>query len=177
MGFDVGTWTVRVLEEGLPPLPARLEPSQTVPVAVWRGERHGAVLFVRLWRNAQFDSDCVITDRQADGRWEGPMSWGGGPWLEEPLVRTEAGWDGWPVVWLGTTGVDDVLAARGAASARVAAIRVEQAGRVSTLPVDSPCGAVVVGVETGNGLATLEPVDADGKVLVRGRGQSAAIIV
>jgi hypothetical protein len=56
MGFDVGDWTVRVLDEGLPLLPERLEPSQTVPMALWWGGRHGAVLFVRLWRRWQVPS-------------------------------------------------------------------------------------------------------------------------
>ena len=176
LGFDIGEWTVRVLEEGLPALPRRMDASQTVPVAVWRGDRHGAVLFVRLWRNGRFDSDCAISERGADGSWEQPMVWGGGPWLDEPLVRSQSGWEGWPAVWLGTTGADDVLAVRGAASARVAAIRVEQAGRVSLLPVDSPCGAVVVGVYAGAGPATLEPVGPDAEVLVGEDGQSAAIV-
>ena len=82
MGFDIDAWTVRVLEDGVPPLPGRLEPSQTVPVAVWRGEAHGAVLFLRLWRNGNMDCDCAITERRAGGGWDMPMGWGGSAWIE-----------------------------------------------------------------------------------------------
>lgn len=107
MGYDIAEWTVRVLEDGLPPLPERLEPGQTVPVAFWRGERYGAVLFVRLWRNGQPDSDCAITERAANGSWEEPASWGGGPWIDDLVVRSETGWDGDQVAWLGSLATGD----------------------------------------------------------------------
>jgi hypothetical protein len=67
MALDIGEWTVRVLEGGLPPLPERLEPGDAVPVAVWRGERYGAVLFVRLWRNGAVHSEWAITERASPG--------------------------------------------------------------------------------------------------------------
>src|SRR4051794_12188158 len=60
VAYDIGEQTVKVVTEGLPALPDRFEPSQTLPVALWRGERNGAVLFVRLWRNGNYDSDCAI---------------------------------------------------------------------------------------------------------------------
>jgi hypothetical protein len=176
VAFDVGEWTVRVLEDGLPPLPERLEPSQIVPVAAWRGERHGAVLFVRLWRNGQVDSDCAITQRRADGGWDEPWGWGGGPWVDDPLVRSETGWDGSPVAWLGTSGNDGVRAVEGAASKQVAAIEVEQAGRKWTVAIDSPCGAFVVGIESP-GPASVRAVDEHGRMLRESRGRPAAIDV
>jgi hypothetical protein len=147
MGFDVGEWTVRVLEQGLPDLPDRLEPSQTVPLALWRGEQHGAVLFVRLWRNGQFDCDLAITERAVDGSWAEPLGWGGGAWIDDPFVRPDEGWDGDPVLWLGIGATHDCLAVRGAAAATVAAIEVEHEGERWQVPVDSPTGAFVVGVE------------------------------
>ena len=217
MGFDIDAWTVRVLEQGLPPLPARLEPSQTVPIALWRGERYGAVLFVRLWRNGNVDSDCAITERAADGSWEEDVFAGGSGWIQDPLVRSENGWDGDPVIWLGTTGMGfgvepedetdepgmhpvivkvpaglsedesralveahaqrerearqalwdqfDVRAIVGAASARVAAIEVEQGGRKWEVPIESPCGAFIVGLEQP-GPATLGVLGHDGSHLV-----------
>jgi hypothetical protein len=103
--MDIGAWTVRVLEDGLPPLPARLERGQTVPIARWRGERYGAVLFVRVWKDGTLDSDCAVTRRAADGSWEEPGAWGGGGWIDDPLVRPRTGWDGDPVVWLGMSGI------------------------------------------------------------------------
>jgi hypothetical protein len=224
MGFDIEEWTVRVLEDGLPPLPDRLELGQTVPVAFWRGKRHGAVLFVRLWKNGQPDSDCAITERAPDGTWEEPSGWGGGPWIDDPLARSENGWDGEHVVWLGSNAIggafveddlpdwitevatpdgvagaevvtvpadmpqdevdamfealdaahearhlaemadSDVRAVLGAASTQVVAIEVEHAGRRWTVPIESPAGAFVVGIE-GRGPATLRALDANGEAL------------
>jgi hypothetical protein len=167
VAYDVAEWTVRVLEGGLPPLPDRLEPSQTVPVALWRGEQHGAVLFVRLWRNGNFDCDCAIAPRGAGG-WEEPSSWGGGGWIDEPLVRTQHGWDGDQVAWLGSSGTNGVRAVRGAASMAVSAIEVEQGGRKRSYRVDSPCGAFVVGIESPEP-ARLRAVDERGDPVGRPR--------
>jgi hypothetical protein len=189
MGFDIGEATVRVLEEGLPTLPTRLEASQTVPVALWRGERYGAVLFVRLWRNGNVDSDCAITERAANGSWEQPSGWGGSGWIDDPLVRSETGWGGDPVAWIGSTGIGsraedenfavahtglDVRALRGAASSRVAAIEVEQRGRTWTVPIESPCGAFIVGLESP-GPATLRVLDRDGQPLADATGETERV--
>ena len=124
---------------------------------------------MRLWKDGQPDSEVAIARRAADGSWEAP-SWGGGPWIDDPMVRPEDGWDGSPVVWLQHAGQfvhgerDGVRAQAGAAAWRVAAIQVEQAGRTWSVPVDSPCGAFIVVMES------LEParlcaVDERGEVL------------
>jgi hypothetical protein len=147
VGFDLDYWTVRVLEHGLPPAPQRLKPSETIALARWRGTRHGAVLFIRLWRNGQFDSEVAITERNPDGSWAEPSMSAGGPWIDEPLVRPSAGWDGDPVLWLGMTGSGECIAVRGAAAKTIAAIGVEHAGRHSQFEIESPSGAFVVGVE------------------------------
>ena len=55
----------------------------------------------------------------------------------------------------------------GAASQRVAAIEVEQAGRKWLVTIDSPCGAFVVGVESVEP-ATLRAVDEYGDALTGG---------
>lgn len=138
---------MQVLEEGLPPLPERLEKGQTVPIALWRGERYGAVVFVRLWRNGQVDHDCAITSRADDGAWEEPSSYGGSAWIDDPLHRPESGWDGEPVEWIGVTGIQEIRAVKGVASLEVASIGVEQSGRKWRVPIDSPAGAFVVGLE------------------------------
>ncbi|HSH58786.1 MAG TPA: hypothetical protein VK988_03925 [Acidimicrobiales bacterium] len=108
MGYEVGEWTVQVLENGLPRLPDHLEPGETVPVAFWRGQRFGAVLHMRLWRNGRWDSDCAVTERDAEGGWEHPSSWAGGGWVN-PFERPDDGWDGEPVLWIGRRllGFDD----------------------------------------------------------------------
>jgi hypothetical protein len=176
MGYDIGKETVQVLTEGLAALPQNFEPSQTLPLALWRGERNGAVLFVRLWRNGNYDSDCAITERASDGSWCHPDGWGGSGWIDGPLHRPEAGWDGDPVAWLGRTVVESeegvVRVVSGAASKRVAGIEVEQAGRKWLHPIESQCGAFVVGVESPES-ATLQALDQHGQPLYDADGQSS----
>ena len=93
----------------------------------------GGVLFVRLWKDGQPDSEVAIAREGADGSWEVP-SWGGGPWVDDPMMRPADGWDGDRVVWLHHSGQftqgdkDGVRAQAGAAAQGIAAIRVEQAG-------------------------------------------------
>jgi hypothetical protein len=234
MGFDIGEETVRVLGSGLPPLPAELEPSQTFPAALWRGERYGAVLFLRMWRNGNIDCDVAISKRNTDGSWEEPNAWGGGGWIDEPLVRSETGWDGDPMLLLGSFAQDElddeddesewqadidadavadspaperfghtradvihvppemsgeearafveatmereraareaewnqlaVRAVRGVAAMQVAAIEVEQDHRKWTIPIESPCGAFIVGLEH-RGPATVRALDHHGEPL------------
>ena len=198
----------------------RLDPGRTIAIALWRGERHGAVVFIRLWRDGTtIDYDCAIAERAADGSWDEPSAWSGGPWMPDPLVRPDDGWDGDDVVWLGlqaelrpledeeewmpaggaiaetdfvevaadlpeeakqallaqhmakvdaemTPDPDEyvVRAVLGAASMRVGAIGVEHGGRSWTVPIESPCGAFIVGIE-GPGVATLQPLDRDGRPL------------
>jgi hypothetical protein len=66
------------------------------------------------------------------------------------MTRPEEGWDGYPVEWLhqraeyDDSGGDGVRAFAGAASRRVRAIGVEQGSQKWTVPVDSPCGAFIV---------------------------------
>jgi hypothetical protein len=175
MGFDVGEWTPRVLAQGLPALPERLERGQTVPVALWRGERHGAVLFVRRWRNDNIDCDCAVARRAPDGSWDEPMGWGGGGWIDDPLVRAEDGWRHDLILWLGTYGTADVRVVRGAASAVVASIEVEQDGRKWQVPVESPCGAFLVGLEHSE-RAVLQPIGSDGASLRGTRGAGRVVV-
>jgi hypothetical protein len=58
----------------------------------------------------------------------------------------------------------EVRAIRGAASKNVAAIEVEQDGLTWTVPIESPCGAFVVLLETP-GPVTLRVLDAGGRRL------------
>ena len=167
-------WTVRVLEGGLPTAPEHLEPGRTHPVAVWRGRRAGAVLFVRRLRNGRYDSECAITERDEDGRWVEPWAWGGGGWVNPaPRLRPGDGWDGEPVLWMGesTTALEnedgswtEVVVAEGIAARRVAALRVEAAGGVEVFPVDGDSGAFLVGVEV-RGTVRVVPLDARGDAL------------
>ncbi len=103
MGLDIASDTVRILEEGLGPPPSALERGQTAAFARWVREPHGAVLFIRRWRNDQYDTDCAITSRDSKGSWAEPTSWGGGG-CRDPFDRPVDGWGGEPVVWEGEAG-------------------------------------------------------------------------
>jgi hypothetical protein len=162
--MDIDEWTPQVLTKGLPPLPERLEPCQRVPVALWRGERHGAVLFVRLRSDGDTEFDCAIAERTQDGSWKEANSWGGGAPADIPLVRNKKGWAGEQVLWKGMLSDEDVRAVSGVAAVAIAAIEVEQGDRGWTFPIDSPCGAFVVVLET-LGPATLRAVGSNGEVI------------
>lgn len=175
MGF-VENWTVRVLTDGLPPLPDRLERGQTVPAAVWRGKHAGAVHFLRLWKNGQPDCDTAISERRSDGSWEEPHFCGGNAWVDDPLTRPDEGWGGYPVVWPGQCGAGEVRVIRGAASKLVAGLEVEYQGRTSIVPINSPCGAFIVGFESP-GVARVTAVDADGRPVINRDGAPEELVV
>ena len=175
MALEIGEWTSRVLAEGMPPLPEWLEPSAAIPIALWRGKRHGAVLFVRLWRNGTVDNECAISERAPDGSWARPGSWGGCGWIDDPLVRSATGWDGDPVAWLGCSSQGGVRAVLGAASRQVAAIAVEQDGHNWTVPIESACGAFIVGLEEP-AVVRLSVLDRHGRRLADAEGNTERTI-
>ena len=222
MGFDVDAQVIRVLEQGLPPLPATLEPEDTAPVAAWRGVRYGSVLLVRLINDGNDgDADCALAERDESGSWR-VVDWGGCPWHHRPFERPDSG----PVMWIEVQtretslsfevrdamaaiargepqdvieaggepvivrvpagSIDPAAIARqaeetadfnaliasglttavprlvlGIAPTGVAAIAIEQGGDRRTMPIDSPVGAFVLGIEAA-GSATMQPLDPDG---------------
>jgi hypothetical protein len=72
--------------------------------------------------------------------------------------------------WMDAQMADsDVRAVEGAASMLVAAIEVEHDDRRWTVPIESPCGAFIVGIE-GKGPATLRAIGHDGRPLADADG-------
>ena len=233
MERDLDEFAVTVLSTGLPRLPSGLETGVLVPIALWRGARFGAVLFVRLWTNGNVDSECALVEREVDGAWGAVLGSGGGGWIDDPLVRNETGWDGDPVLWIGSNGIGlqpddedyepafvpaegkqlglvsrpvivrvpegldddqarayldearkadrrrwearwdrlDLRALRGVASTQVQAIEVEQGDRRWRVPIDSPCGAFLVGLEQ-RGPATVRALGHDGRPLADADGRT-----
>ena len=171
MAWDFADETVRVLTEGLPTPPAEPIPGHTFPAALHRGKRYGAVLFLRLWRNGQWDSDTAITQRDAEG-WVEPSGCGGGGWID-PYERPHGGWDDDLVVVLGhsveSTEEEDgswseVVAVEGMVAPGVAQLDcIGEATRL-TYGVESPLGAFVIVVE-GRQVPRLVPFDQDGRRL------------
>jgi hypothetical protein len=232
VGRDFEEFAVTVLSTGLPLLPGGLETGVPVPIAVWRGDRFGAVLFVRLWTSGNVDGECTLVERAADGGWGEVIGSGGGGWIDDPLVRNETGWRGDPVLWLGSFGIGlrpdevdheppfvpahpkqlgvsraqivrvpeglddeearahadqviqqqrrrretrwdrlDLRVLRGVASTRVRTIEVEQENRRWEVPIDSPCGAFLVGLEQ-RGPATVRVLGHDGRPLADADGHT-----
>ena len=68
----------------------------------------------------------------------------------------------------------DLRALLGAASAQVAAIEVAHAGKTWTVPIESPCGAFIVGLEAP-GPATLRVLDHDGRPLADADGATERV--
>jgi hypothetical protein len=182
VGYDLEAVALEVLERGLPEVPSDLAPDgSTVPVARATWGEFGAVLFVRRWRNGQWDCDTAVTRRDRNGRWLEPSGYGGGPWIETGLRRPGRGWDGYPIVWMGSAGrdlerddgeYDFIVGYRAAAATTVAAVQVEQAEVSYTTQVASSAGAVIV-LAYGDGPAKLSALDASGAVVTYGDGRAA----
>jgi len=168
MGWDFADDTVRILETGELDVPASPVPSLTFAAAMHRGERFGAVLFLRLWRNGKWDSDSALTARAPDGRWEAPGGCGGYGWVD-PYVRPET-WDGRHLCTMGGHGtiVEDVdglqrelVAVDGIAGQHVRTILVESRDGSFEYELTSPLGAFIVVVE-GATPPQLTPFDERG---------------
>lgn len=165
MGWDFAAETVRVLTEGLPDPPAVPTPGVTFAAAVHHGDHFGAVLWLRLWHNGEWDSDTAITERD-DESWTWPSACGGGGWID-PYERPD-GWDGEAILVMGVNqqaaeaedgSLRHATAVEGMAARRVKSILCTTATEKFTYSVDSPLGAFVVVVE-GAERPTLTPLDS-----------------
>jgi hypothetical protein len=76
------------------------------------------------------------------------------------LARQRAEWAAFDALVASGLTIADFRWVLGIAPERVAAIEVERAGERLRLPIDSPVGAFVIGIE-GPGQATMQPLDAD----------------
>lgn len=154
--------TVAVLRDGLPAAISDLALRGSVPLGLWRGEDYGAVLFVRRRSDAGSDCDVAIATRESSDVWSEPTTWSGGPWVSDPLRRPDK--DSKPVQWLGASRFNNCVVVRGVASVLVSACDVKVGGEVWRVPVDSPHGAVLVGLEHGDS-ATIDAIDVKGQVI------------
>jgi hypothetical protein len=171
MAWDFSEETVRVLTDGLPEPPPAAVPGLTFPAALHRGDYFGAVLFLRLWRNGNWDSDTAITCREGSG-WAYPSSCGGGGWIN-PYNRPIDGWNGDPLMICGGSGSgmeeDDghfryATAVDGLAAKAVAAIECTAAGKPLRYSIDARLGAFVIVVE-GEERPMLSALGRDGTPL------------
>ncbi|MEY2426511.1 MAG: hypothetical protein QOI61_2083 [Actinomycetota bacterium] len=167
-------WNVWVLDHGLPPLPAKLEKGQSVPVARWAGEQWGAVFHLQWnWDEDEPDDDYVATEiqvlRRVEGRWQTPSGSGGSNWHEEhPFTR-------WAVpgraVHLGGLvwhGADDWAGAAmdGIAGIEAALVTVVSEGREESNLIDNDLG-IVLAAFNGELPAMVIVQDAEGVLLAR----------
>src|SRR6266516_3709637 len=169
VGWDFSEATVRVLTDGLPTPPSSPEPGVTFPVALHRGERLGAVLFLRLWRNGEWDSDSAIAERENDG-WIEPSSCSGGGW-PSPYDRPFEGWEGSALLvnWQSCQethcedgSIRSTAAIEGMAAGSVASIRCSTSTATFDYELDSPLGAFIIVVEDARA-PMLTPLDSHGQ--------------
>jgi hypothetical protein len=159
VSYDARAEVLGILEHGLPPLPSPLVPEQGAAVAAWRGDRHGCVLFTRVINDGMDDdADVAVVERAEDGSWVRIA--GGGEFDPDRLARQRPEWAAFDALVASGLTIADFRWVLGIAPERVAAIEVERAGERLRLPIDSPVGAFVIGIE-GPGQATLQPLDAD----------------
>lgn len=171
----------RILKEGFEGPPPSLEPGQTAAFARWSRGRHGAVFFIRRWRNGEFDRDLAITCQDPDGNWLEPASYGGGGW-RDPYDRPPAGWDGEPILWMGesssTVCADDddegtvVRVFEGLASPQVSKLEVlDHRGQLfDVVQIRRDTGMAIVGV-VGEEPYVVVARAADDSVLRDARGR------
>jgi hypothetical protein len=106
---------VSFLDTGLPALPERVTPGQPVPVAVWSGSRHAAVMVIE---DCDHDRDCptvehyaaiTYTYRRGPNGWDLPRTAGGTDWpggtstnisLQPREVQLEGGQSGSSPEWM-----------------------------------------------------------------------------
>jgi hypothetical protein len=168
MAWDAFQEAEDVLNLGLPEPPTIPAPGVTFPAARHCGERFGAVLFLRLWRNGQWDSDTVICAR-GDSGWEHAGGYGGGGW-PDPYERVG---DEPPLVIMGSMGTsfegDDgsellVTAVDGACSPAVAAIHFITSSDSFLYPIESSLGVFVIAA-AGSVERTFIALDRNGNEL------------
>jgi hypothetical protein len=144
------SWSVWVLDHGLPELPERVELGQSVPVARWAGRRFGAVLHLQWNWSEDHEDDYLATEvelfRRIDGGWAAASGGGGSDWpFEPPLTR--------PVIPLpqlssgGETAPEDwgwsVIAFDGLSGTDAVAVEVSDQDGITREAIYSPLGIVL----------------------------------
>jgi hypothetical protein len=160
---------------------ATVRPEAIVPVDY--DESILAVDAIRNWAAAfrfhvnskgQFSAEAIYAQRGTDGEWD-EMGSGGthGDGWETPWLPTAEGWDGEPLLLMGSSGLDvedederllSLDATFGFASTRVVKLTVEQDGASRDVVVDSPVGAFVI-LTVGTGPVTVMAIDRAGKAI------------
>lgn len=168
---ELGAW---VLDDGLPPLPSELGVDDIVPIARWRGEEVGAVLFASRYfddDDGEYRGDAEIqTYRRVDGEWLPSSGSGGGGWFEAPLQRPELPDSYAAVSHLHATQerTGPVCAAYGFAGRAAAFVEVVTPAGSTVAPLDSPVGAFVVASD-GTSDAIVRVLSAEQRVLAEQR--------
>jgi hypothetical protein len=163
---------VSVLNTGLPALPPRMRPGWPVPVAIWNGDRHGAVMVIEdcdhdpyCPRDEHYVAMTYVYRRQGPDDWDLPSGSGGTDWpggtstkssLGAREVLLEGGQSGSSTGWM-CSKVDGFV---GSAARWV---ELEEGPNTTRRPI-ADSGAVVV-VLDGDGPATVRIRDDDENVI------------
>jgi hypothetical protein len=149
---------LQALIDGPPGYGSGPRPGEAVPIARWVGERHGAVLMLRLRRDGIWDGTTLHFERYRGG-WELYLG-AGGPW-GDPTDRPLEGWDGAHIDWFGASEAGNVRVVRGQVSGSVTRLVMDPAGAGHALEIEPITGAYLAGNE-GTESLRLVAYDADG---------------
>jgi hypothetical protein len=177
-------WGPWVLDHGLPALPAALGEDDEVPIALWAGERFGAVLF-RSWDSWVDDDDLgfagdireVNDDHycwyRSEGGWH-PMGSGGGSGgpSAEPMTSRQVAPDlaAFGGEWQDGDRVSTVRGLTGHVGERARYIELVDRHAVTRRPVEAPLGQVLVCWDADDDVI-VRILDFDERVLAEERRQ------
>ena len=161
-------WSLWVLDNGLPELPATVNLGESVPIARWSGPRFGAVLHVS--RDEDESDDYLVTNVQVLWRihqgWELSDGEGGSNWPGHNLAAPEL-----PRRYVHFAHVHcsgNLCAADGIAGAEAVVVELEDEDGVTRRPIESPLRAFIVAFDSRR-VATVRVLDESGAVIAEHR--------
>jgi hypothetical protein len=144
-------WSVWVLDNGLPELPATVMAGESVPVARWAGPCFGAVVYVAWSTGSGDEGDALVSEvrvfRRTKAGWQPSSGGGGTDWFDPPFVRpAEIESNRVAVGHLHASGSEGwrCCAVDGLVGAEAAYVEVADDDGVTVRPIESAFGAFVV---------------------------------
>ena len=161
-------WSLWVLDNGLPELPATVSLGQSVPIARWSDARLGAVLQVSRDEDEgddYLDTNVQVFWRTPDG-WETSDAEGGSNWLGHNLEAPGLPPRGVHFAHVHCSG--NLCAGDGVAGADASVVELLDEDGVTRRPIESPLRAFIV-VFDSRTVATVRVLDESGNAMAEHR--------